>query len=342
MLGFTYLCAFLLLVGCGERTVAQSHLTDKLIIPNSSYWLNLNLKGFKCAVYLNGAPVYEKFSLENEIAISLPVTSVMKSGTNELTVDLEPINYAQENFSPNSESILRIKLSPSRTDLYPKDVDLVWAHYDRESGDLVPMEKYQNLKPVTQSGMIKADRKYTLEPVDMQLRGNEDKPPRKTPYAKRLKVNFALPSIEKFEPLAWQNAPLLKDCADLRSELTRAYEDYWNPVISQDMKSRVVNSFDIIRASAAASGYNTIQDYLSDPDVREAVLPTSSGAAPLDWPRSLDSLFLLFNDKHNMVTIDPVPLHFGSAESIENTGPTIYFYRNKSGILVAGYQEQYH
>lgn len=316
-------------------------LSSKLVIPITNFWINLHFKGFKYAVYLNGAPIYEKFSLDKENDITLPVTSVMKPGTNKLTIDFVPINFKLKNYTPNSESFLKVRLSPNRSDLYPNDIDLFWAQYDMKSGSLVPMVSYENRKPLKQSGHFHVDWKYSLSPTDMWLPNKGYSSSVETTFAQRLTINFNLPSDENFEALPWQNAPYLKDDSRLRQELMEAYDLYWDPVIHHDIHKRVATSIHILRTMASASGYSSIQEYLSDSEVKEAILPSKMEATPARWPSTLDSINLLFNDQHNMVTINPVPLKFVSSKLETSLGPTIYFFRNSDGKLVAGYQEQF-
>ncbi len=315
----------------------------RIIFPKSLFWLSIHQGAFNSAVFVNGAPVYNSFTTKKEVADQIPITDSLRPGKNTIQIDLEPLNFANETYTPNKNSFVKIALSPMNRDKYPEDVDLFWGHYDMEKDELVPMLVDDlGTKPQLKSGDLEADWTYSLSPSSMQFVNDEGVKPRDEPFVRRLTFYFNMPTSEAFNPLPWENAPVLKDNASLRQELVNAYESFWRPSINKDLNAKKQVAFYIYNTLASATFSHSIDELMANEEVYNAQFPPDETAQPIKWPNNLSDLSLVFNDFNNMVTVYPNPLSYKFDRNGEvDPGPIIYFFRDKQGVLMAGFQKHY-
>lgn len=304
--------------------------------PKYDYGLSLRAENIVARLYINGAPVAFHADLR-PMSWYRGVTRYLRSGTNSITVDYEPINVDTRSYTPHGGVMMYAELDQSEQSSTQARVDLFHGRFDETAQTLVATDTHilTGAPLVPQAGTMAGPERYAVTPVDMNYPDRDS-----GEHAQRVAFEFTI-ADDTLGTLPQDGAPELSDTPELRMALFEAYSTLHQSFANSDTEAYGKQMQAVLSRFAYVRGAKGREDELLAYQVQNNPLAGTEEErlAPLPPRLAFETGKLTWGAENRMVGLADAPIAYLGADGQKVRLVEVMFCQGADGALFVCHQK---
>ncbi|MCF6445815.1 hypothetical protein [Nereida sp. MMG025] len=323
---FTALITIFITFGYTQADEGTDDMTD--IRAGGTYSLILRMQSMHVRVFANGAFLVNK-TTDGFATFTFPITEYLKSESNQIVIEFEPMNFDTRAYTPHQEVALEIELERAVPDVGTQRISGYSARWSPE------LQTYASTESsVFGFGALqRADGAFALTaPPEMTPAAYAYASRTSGEHARKITMRFNIDDIAMPTP-PWIGAPVIKDTPELRAELLAANRDLHSVMAAQDPDQFYQFFQPVYDHLALVLGYSDGRAVVEDIVSQSPLITPDYTLNPAPTETQIDQSFLFFGSDNTLVRPSPNVVSWSNADGSSERARNVFFCRMAEGGL---------